>query len=153
MLWVQWWAMKWYFHEAAFPISSAVWLMESFTTWAVIGGHQGDPLGQLAGLGGRSARGTTLFTRPRRHASSASSSSPVEEELLGLADAQLPRLDQQLDAGSGHAQHGVGEPGVIGGHDEVAHAGQHEAGRHALPWTAAMVGLRKSWIFCTGRST
>src|ERR1700730_14265979 len=53
----------------------------------------------------------------------------TEQELLGLAWAQLPRLDQQLDARAGHAQHRVGELRVVGGDDEVAHAREHEAGR------------------------
>ena len=55
-----------------------------------------------------------------------------EEEFLGLADAELPGLDQELHAGAGHAQDGVGERCVVGGHDQVAHARQHEARRHAL---------------------
>src|ERR1700694_276876 len=63
----------------------------------------------------------------------------AEQEFLGLARAQLPRLDppvaprprldQQLDTRAGHAQHRVGELRVVGGDDEVAHAREHQAGR------------------------
>ena len=55
----------------------------------------------------------------------------AEEELLGLARPELPRFDQQLDADARHAQDRIGETGVVGGDDEVAHARQHEAGRRA----------------------
>ena len=77
-----------------------------------------------------------------------------EQELLGLADAELPRLDQQLDARAGHAQHGVLEDGVVGGHDQVAHAGEHQAGGDAAALHRGDRGLAEVVDRArTGRST
>src|SRR6266511_3657433 len=50
----------------------------------------------------------------------------AEQELLGFAWPELPRLDEELDARARHAQDGVRELGVVGGDDEVAHAREHE---------------------------
>ena len=131
VLWIQWWAMKWYFKASLLPMRSPVWLMESLTIWAVTGGTRATRSASSRVRAASSARGTTRLTRPSRQASWASMVSPVKQELLGLADPELPRLDQQLHPGAGQAQHRVGEHGVVGGHDQVAHAGQHEAGRDA----------------------
>ena len=44
---------------------------------------------------------------------------------------ELPRLDEQLDADARHAEHRIGEPGVVGGDDQVAHAREHQPGGRA----------------------
>ena len=66
-----------------------------------------------------------------------------EKELLGLARGHLPRLDEDLDGGTGHAQDRVREDGVVRRHDQVAHTGQHQAGRHATPVDGGDGGLRE----------
>ena len=55
----------------------------------------------------------------------------AQEELLGFARPDLPRLDEQLDADAGHARDRVRELGVVGRDDEVAHGGEHQPGRGA----------------------
>ncbi len=89
--------------------------------------------GDLVGHGARRRRrapprGTTLLTSPNRSASCGLDRLRAEQELLGLARSELPRLDQELDGGARHAQHGVGELRIVGGDDEIAHARQHQAG-------------------------
>ncbi len=69
-----------------------------------------------------------------------------QQELLGFPNADLPRLDQQLDTGTGHPKHRVGEVGVVGGHDEVTHARQHQTGGNAAPLHGGDGRLPEVWI-------
>src|SRR5581483_4818423 len=84
VLCIQWWAMKWYFQLSALPCSSMVWLIDSLTTWAVVGGTNAICAASACTADASSSRGTIRLTRPRRHASWASILSPVRRNSLAL---------------------------------------------------------------------
>ena len=93
--------------------------------------QQGDAPGERARFGGETPARHDPVDQPEPPRLARVDRLAEEEELLGLALAELPRLDQQLDAGAGHAQDRIGELRVVGGDDQVAHAGQHEPGGDA----------------------
>ena len=88
-----------------------------------------------------SARGTTLFTSPRRQASCGVELLGGEQEFLGLADPELPWLDEQLDRRTATCAAPDWRSGVVGRHDQVAHAREHQAGGHALALDGGDGGL------------
>ena len=77
-----------------------------------------------------SSVGKILLTIPSRCASSTSMRVAREHQLLGLAGPELPRVREVLHAAhpQPRADH-VGEPRVLGRHDQVARPHEHEAGR------------------------
>src|SRR5581483_11566455 len=79
-----WWTMKWYFHASRLPMASWVWFSVSLTDWAVIGGTKATLSAISLAAAASSERGTTLLTRPKRHASGASIVSPVSRNSLAL---------------------------------------------------------------------
>ena len=93
--------------------------------------HEGDLVGHLSCRLHQVAGGHDPIDHPETPCLGGVDPVSGEEELLGLADAELPRLDEELDAGARHSQDGVLEHGVFRGDDEVAHARQHQAGGDA----------------------
>ena len=110
---------------------STMALIDALTAWAVTGGTRATLAAIGHGRVGQLVTGHDLVHQAEALGLGGVEGLGAEQELLGLARPELPRLDQQLDAGARHAQHRVGEPGVVGGHDQVAHAGQHQTGGRA----------------------
>ncbi len=127
----QWWAMKWYLSASRLPMSVPVWLRLSLTVWAVTGGTRAILSASSRVFVSSSLPGDHPVDQPQAPGLLRVDGVAGEQELLRLADAELPGLDQQLDAGPRQAQDRVGELGVVGGDDEVAHGRQHQTGRNA----------------------
>ncbi len=142
----QWWAMKWYLSASRLPMRLAVSLMVSLTVWAVTGGTRATRSASSRVLASRSARGTTRLTRPSRHASWASMTSPVHRNSLAL---RIP--SSQGSTRSSTAAPVILRTGFWNRASSAATMRSHMAASISpaatqLPWTAAIVGLRKSWI-------
>ena len=55
-----------------------------------------------------------------------------EQELLGLARAQFPRMAQPLHRGHAKGHHRIGEHRIIGGDDDIAHPREDQRAGNAL---------------------
>jgi MFS family permease len=94
------------------------------------GGRLGDPPGEGQGLVGQLVDREHLADHAQLVRLVDVDGVAGQQQLLGLARAELPRVREVLHAA--HAQpgsHHVGEAGVVGGHDQVAGPHQHQAGR------------------------
>jgi MFS family permease len=94
------------------------------------GGRLGDPPGERQGLVGQLVDREHLADHAQLVRLVDVDGVAGQQQLLGLARAELPRVGEVLHAA--HAQpgpHHVGEAGVVGGHDQVAGPHQHQAGR------------------------
>ncbi len=99
-----------------------------------LGGHRGDKrdaLRELEGALHQLGPGDDPVGQPESPRLVGVDHLAGPQEFLGLANSELPRLHQELDAGSGHPEDGVGELRVIRRDDEVAHAREHQAGGDA----------------------
>src|SRR4051812_12593340 len=124
---------------------STLWLTDSLISNAVIVGtsamRRGDSTGRAAGGGGGGGVGVVLGGGGREGVgredlgdhSEAVRLVGVEgvarqQQLLGLAWTELPRMAEVLDAAHAEASaDDVGEPGVFVAHDEVTRPQEHES--------------------------
>ena len=123
-----------------------VWLMVSLTVWAVTGGTSATRSASSRVRASSSSRGTTRFTSPSRQASWASMVSPVRRNSLAF----------RMPSSHGSTSNSTPAPvrrrtGLENTASSAATMRSHIAASMSpaatqLPCTAAMVGLRKSWM-------
>ncbi len=100
---------------------------------AVIGGTSATAVGHCSGLGVERVAVHDLVDQSGALGGKCVKGRSAQQELLGLARAEFPGLDEQLDADATHAGDGVRELGIVGRHDEIAHRGEHQAGGATHP--------------------
>ena len=142
----QWCAMKWYLRASRLPMRVPVWLMVSLTVWAVTGGTRATRSASSLVRASSSARGTTRLTRPSRHASWASMVSPVSRNSFALRIPSSHGSTRSSTPAPVRRRTGLEKTASSAATIRSHMAASMRPAATQLPCTAAIVGLRKSWM-------